>query len=62
MSELQAEKETVAQMNLKRTGQCVAVTCRAKCEVFLFDEVRDGFRTCTCEHTQVAHAYPEGVR
>lgn len=41
-----------------RTGKCGALvlngTCR--CEMFELDRVQDGYRTCTCHHTQWVHS------
>lgn len=39
---------------LNRIGGCIVCTC----EAYSHEAVEDGFRTCTCFHTQWAHKEP----
>lgn len=51
---------TPAQRAALRTGPCIAIACKERCEAFDFVGTHDGFKTCICGHTQHAHAYGVG--
>lgn len=55
-------KELIAKQKTElRTGGCIAVLCRDRCEQYLFEFTLDQFQHCVCGHTQQAHDYGEGT-
>lgn len=52
MDELTAKQKTEL-----RTGGCIAVECRDRCEAYAYSYTLDHFKHCVCNHTQQAHAY-----